>query len=315
MCSIVWTLQAIPMSFAAIWLYNNYSYSNVLRIASLLQFVGAWFRSVAILTGTFWPILAGTTIQSLSSPLHWQSQNLFINKWMPVNEYGKTSAIYTGAQISLTIGFAIAGLSFSGPEVDVKSRLNSLILVCNFVVSAIFVFFWTTFKHAPDVPPSKVATHDPPQRHLSESFHELSTNRNFQLLSLVYALANSPYSSFGSLLALVFTPFGVSVSQISWLGAIGVIVGAPVAIIFGIYLDRTRAYKKSLTICPIISCLVSIIFPRVLASTPSFATLMTITMVFLSASISIVPLCMAFSVEVTYPLNASLINGTMQIIA
>ena len=48
MSAIVWNLQAIPMSAVSIWLYNNFSYSNVLTLGATLQFVGAWVRSYAI---------------------------------------------------------------------------------------------------------------------------------------------------------------------------------------------------------------------------------------------------------------------------
>jgi len=73
MCAIIWPIQAIPMNFISIWLFNNYSYTNVLSLASCFQFFGAWFRSYSYVTGTFWPIMVGTAIQSLSASMFWQS--------------------------------------------------------------------------------------------------------------------------------------------------------------------------------------------------------------------------------------------------
>jgi len=73
MCAIIWPAQAIPMNFITMWLYNNFKYSHVLTLAACLQFCGAWLRAYASVTGSFWPILAGTTIMSLSASMLWQS--------------------------------------------------------------------------------------------------------------------------------------------------------------------------------------------------------------------------------------------------
>jgi uncharacterized membrane protein len=112
-------------------------------------------------------------------------------------------------------------------------------------------------------------------------------------------------------MALVLVPFGFSVTQISWVGALGVIIGAPLAIIFGIYLDKTRKYKMSLIGSAITLLLFSLVFPIVLKNEGSFLTVVSWLMVFCSTSMILASLCMSFSVEVTYPLNASVINGTL----
>lgn len=115
-------------------------------------------------------------------------------------------------------------------------------------------------------------------------------------------------------MALVLAPFGFSVTQISWVGALGVIIGAPIAILFGVYLDKTRAYKMSLIISSLTLLLFSVLFPRALNNDASFLTAASYLMVFCSVSLILSALCTSFSVEVTYPLNASIINGTMQML-
>ena len=112
----------------------------------------------------------------------------------------------------MALGFAISGAVFSDPDVDVKSALNLVILYNNFAVSGIFLLFMLTFKYEPEVPPSKVATQEPPERHLSESFKELRSNRNFLIVALSYTFLVAPYNSFGALMALILTPCGCSVS-------------------------------------------------------------------------------------------------------
>lgn len=85
---IVWRLQAVPMNFLCIWMFKNFNYRYVLTLSMLCQVIGGWVRSYAVVTGTFWPILAGTTILSCSMTITWSSQMFIINKWFPKNEYG-----------------------------------------------------------------------------------------------------------------------------------------------------------------------------------------------------------------------------------
>jgi hypothetical protein len=59
------------MNFVTMWLFQHFKYTHVLTLAVTLQLVGGWFRSYAIITDTFWPILAGTTVMSLSAGMFW----------------------------------------------------------------------------------------------------------------------------------------------------------------------------------------------------------------------------------------------------
>jgi hypothetical protein len=151
------------MNFVAIWLYKHFSYTSVLTLAACLQVFGAWFRSAAVLTGSFWPILAGTTVMSLSAEILWQSQSLIINKWFPVNEYALATSLVLVTSATMLVGFAVTGVVFTHRDNNTIDNFNDMVWYSNIVVSFIFVYFMTTFRDAPDVPPSKVATHEPPK--------------------------------------------------------------------------------------------------------------------------------------------------------
>lgn len=113
MMELTWKIQAIPMNYIAIYLYRWFSVRACMRIAACLQLGGAWIRSYAIVTGTFWPILAGTIVLSCSAEILWQSQNMIINKWFPVNEYGLASALVQATSVMMLVGFSVSGLVFS----------------------------------------------------------------------------------------------------------------------------------------------------------------------------------------------------------
>jgi hypothetical protein len=82
-CAIVWNLQSIPMTFSCIWAFKHYESTHVLRFFACVQFLGAWVRPLAAVTGTFTPTLIGTCIQALSATSYLQSQNIIIGKWFP----------------------------------------------------------------------------------------------------------------------------------------------------------------------------------------------------------------------------------------
>jgi hypothetical protein len=63
----VFALQSLPMTFIAIKMYNSMPTKTVLSISVLLQMIGAWFRMLAFHYDKFWPVLVGTSIQSLSA--------------------------------------------------------------------------------------------------------------------------------------------------------------------------------------------------------------------------------------------------------
>jgi hypothetical protein len=123
-----------------------------------------------------------------------------------------------------------------------------------------------------------------------------------------------PFNAYGSILSLLLTPFGASVQQVATLGAASVFVGVVSTVVLGGLLDRTRAYKVSLitsSILPVIA-LIGLLyslpvgierFPLVLAS----------GMIYTSIVMAAIPMCMSFSAEVTYPMQASTVNGLLQL--
>jgi len=101
------------MVFVAMAAYNNFSTRAVLCAAVTLQLGGAWFRMLAFARDEFWPILVGTTVQSLSNTFLLTAPNLIINAWFPVNEIGIASAIASMAiPLGSMVGFGVTGYMF-----------------------------------------------------------------------------------------------------------------------------------------------------------------------------------------------------------
>jgi MFS family permease len=97
------------------------------------------------------------------------------------------------------------------------------------------------------------------------------------------------------------SPFGITVEQISTYGASTSLVGVISSIIFARFLDRTKLYKISLILLSLLPVLVMIALIKSL-QTEWFLLVLFCGIVFESIVLSAVPLSMAFSTELTYPL-------------
>ena len=123
MCAIIFSLQALPMTFVAIVAFNNFSLRTVLTVSAILQLSGAWFRMAAFSMDQFWPVLVGSTVQSLSNTFLLSSPNLIINNWFPVNEIGIASSISSMAiPVGSMFGMGITGYLFDNAA-DIKSTM------------------------------------------------------------------------------------------------------------------------------------------------------------------------------------------------
>lgn len=165
----------------------------------------------------------------------------------------------------------------------------------------IFLLFQCTFKAAPDLPPSKVATETLPKREILKSFGELTRNRNFQLVCVCYSFVCGPFFAYGLIASLIYSPFGFAVDQIAMIGAASAIFGVFATVLFGKLLDRTRAYKMSLILFSFSP--IFVLFGIIQAlKTSNNSLVFPLAMSFEAIALSAVALCMSFSTEVTYPL-------------
>lgn len=139
---------------------------------------------------------------------------------------------------------------------------------------------------------------------MRESFQELSRNKNFQIIAFAYMGLIGIYFSFGNLMSLYLTPFGLTVEQISIGGCVNLLSGVCSAIFFGIFLDKTRIYKKSLIFISFgnIFSFLWLSFYTLPKASEDFPMLL-LNFAFIGAFLfPAFPLCLTFSTEVTFPL-------------
>ena len=74
-----------PSDFLAVYLFGKFRMDTVLRVASVVSFLGAMFRFFAIQSEVFWPILVGTILMATVSSIFLNAQIIIAN-----NDIGET---------------------------------------------------------------------------------------------------------------------------------------------------------------------------------------------------------------------------------
>jgi len=122
-----------------------------------------------------------------------------------------------------------------------------MLLFENCIISACLLYFLVFFtKNIPPTPPSFAAMRNKTSitQGMKEDFKTLMRNRNFVYTMMCYVLIFTIYSSFGVVVASVFYGFGSI--YIALFAMLFVLVGAISCYGYGLYLDRTSSYLKTL---------------------------------------------------------------------
>ena len=169
-------------------------------------------------------------------------------------------------------------------------------------------------REKPDVPPSAVAAADEDDRDLCQSFRLMKENNSFMLLTVGFALTFGGYVGFSNLASNLLDPFGLKPSQIAQIGICLLVAGMIGAVIAGIFVDRTAKYKFTA-----LSGL-TVTFISVLVMTyalHSFNTNLFIGMTFILGigAVGYIPVSLAFGIELTFPMPAATVNGSMFMVA
>jgi hypothetical protein len=314
-CSMVFSLMTILMTFHAIKLYQVYEFKTVLQIAAACLLAGSWVRSFAPVVDSFWPIVLGQTIASVGHVMTQQAQNILVNRWFGDKERALAVAIsVAGLPFGSLIGLVSTGLSFANAS-NPKGQLNELIFGQNVAITCLFCLFCITFKSRPDYPPSAVALKESVQGNFVSEAHKLLANKNFVLIAIIFSLAMSQQNTFGILVDSLFSPFGMDSTDFAVIGGAVIGLGLFSALAVGMLLDKTHKYKASIIfICgamvPIFIYFNVFLLDEYLAD-KSPLVMYICCLLYGVIAVPIIPTCMSFAAEVTFPMQASVFTGLM----
>jgi len=129
MSSIVFSITYIPMTFIAIKMFKEMKLSTVFRIASVIAILGGWIRVLAEESKSFYWILVGYTVISLSYPILLSAVTLVCNRWMGDSERTMVTQLCGLAiPIGTIVSFVLSGFIYADPDTLIKET-KTLMLV------------------------------------------------------------------------------------------------------------------------------------------------------------------------------------------
>lgn len=219
MCPMAFALLSPPSDFLAVYLFSNYRTDHVLRVASLISFIGAMVRMVAINTGEFLPILIGTLMMASVSSIFLNSQIIIANKWFNDKERALAMAVLNVlGPVGQVASFALAGFVYGDvtsldlPQEQINETVRegteTMLLYQNIPYIVFFILFQLIIRDKPDTPPSAVAAAPPSEDSFCEAFSTMWANKNFMLLAVTYAIIYGVYCTIGAMMSNLLNPFG-----------------------------------------------------------------------------------------------------------
>ena len=203
----------IPFSFLATYMFNNMRRDKVLKIAALMQIVGALTRMGSALTQSFWPIFVGSLILASTAPFGFNSISLIANVWFADSQRATATSIMglsdiIGGLMTFVIQALLSYNGFFNSKSDpatIRKQTYIVMISEGSLTILIAILFIIIMREKPAKPPSKIAESSGKEKNIGmwKDVSLLFKNRNFMCLlvsySIIYSVINSMMDSISPL--------------------------------------------------------------------------------------------------------------------
>lgn len=250
--SMIYMLAYIPLIFPATWILDRKGLRIVGIAATFLNCLGAWLKCASVSPDRFGVLMTAQTICAIAQIFILGIPARLAAVWFGPNEVSTATACGVfGNQVGVAIGFLIPPVIVSNsPNLDDIGRdLNVMFYASAGVTSALFILTLIVYRKHPPLPPSKAqvaiveaATHE----HYGHSLLRLVKNFPFMLLMVTYGVNTGSYYAISTYLnPLVLKYFPGEEEKAGFIGLTIVLAGVLGAILAGIWLDKTKAFKAT----------------------------------------------------------------------
>ena len=113
-CALAFSVLTIPMTVVAIWAFQSFSTTSVMKVTVVLQLAGSLFRMVTFINGEFWPVFVGTCFVAAARPVFLGSPAMIANRWFADNERARAQAIQNiQTALGTAVSLVLSGFIFS----------------------------------------------------------------------------------------------------------------------------------------------------------------------------------------------------------
>jgi sugar phosphate permease len=188
---------------------------KVLKIAALMQIIGALTRMGSALTQTFAPIFVGALILASTAPFGFNSISMLAEVWFGDKQRATATSMMGSADIIGALAtFLIQGIvSYNGffrsgtPPEEIRHQTNLLMFYEGLLTIFIAFSLIVVMKEKPDSPPSKLAAaalENKEDLSIWKDVGQLFNNSNFVCLMLVYSIMYSVINSMMDAISPIF---------------------------------------------------------------------------------------------------------------
>jgi len=250
--SLIWFVIYVPMNFVANYVLDQVGLRAGILLGSVLTLIGLWIRVLS--EHSFYYIFAGQILGAIAQPLICNAPQKLSAFWFPSNQRALSTTIASVANpVGVGIGFLIAQ-GFVDNDADgleglkqVRNLMFFTAVLGSIMITPIFIFF----RNKPASPPSKSA--DTEKYSYKQSLKSLFGNKNYLLFICSTGLFFGLYNVLATVLQPILKPFGYTTVEAGNFGAVTIVAGLIGSIVVGVYVDKTKRYKKSTLLCSILS--------------------------------------------------------------
>lgn len=288
----------VAASPATIWTLHTGGPRLAIITASIFILLGNWIRFAGTRTSppSFGLTMFGQILIGLAQPFVLSAPTWYSDIWFTPSGRVSATAI---ASLANPFGGALGQLINPFLATKPSDIPNMVLYVAIISTVASLPSFFIPAK--PPTPVSPSSTHTAPT--LRQTTNLLSTNPNFYLLLLPFAIYVGFFNSLSSLLTQILTPYAFSETQAGIAGAVLILVGLATAAVTSPLMDRNTNAHLPFIKCAV--CLIAICYLVFIWAPPtrSLAAPYTVLAVLGAASFSLVPVALEWLVEVTFPVG------------
>ncbi|XP_041121781.1 feline leukemia virus subgroup C receptor-related protein 2-like isoform X1 [Polyodon spathula] len=320
--SMIYMCTYIPLIFPVTWLLDKKGLRVIALVGSALNCIGAWIKTASVRPDLFGVTFFGQFMCSVAQVFILGMPSRIASVWFGSEEVSTACSIAVfGNQLGIAVGFLIPPLLV--PNVDDFDELARHVSIMFYgtasMATLLFILVIFVFQEQPRLPPSKakaaIQAISSEQYSYLQSILKLVRNPPFILLIVTYGINTGCFYAVSTLLnKMVIEHYPGEEINAGRIGLTIVISGMVGSLICGIWLDKTKSYKKTTLVVYIMSLVGMVVYAFTL-------NLGYLWVVFITAGslgffmTGYLPLGFEFAVELTYPESEGTSSGLLNMAA
>ncbi|XP_071113174.1 choline/ethanolamine transporter flvcr2a-like [Haliotis cracherodii] len=317
--SLIYMLVYLPTIVPAMMLLNNKGLRVNNIVGSLLNTMGAWLKVGALGPERFPVLMTGQVLCAMAEVFVVSIPPRLAAVWFGPDQVSTATSLGVfGNQIGVAVGFLIPPILVNNsPNItDIGAGLTVMNYGTASVTTAIFLLMLVGYQAEPEIPPSRarlLARHTSRHQNYRHSLHALITNLNFILLAVSYGILTGAFYAISTLLnGIMLYYFPGEEENTGRIGLTIVLAGIAGAIMAGLWLDKTKAFKWTSVGIYALSLVGMIAFTVIIECDLNRIWIIYLVAGFLGFFMTgYLPVGYEFAAEITYPESEATSSGIL----